>query len=116
MHTVAESALSRHVVEIGSKHPALRITGTYSGSEHDKLFAADYDRPMGKVSYIEYDIGQLVKLQACGPLRFNRAGEPNREGWPDPGAAAAKNEHALLRDGGGSTNGRLSVPGGTRDL
>ena len=39
----------------------LRVASTYPGIEHDKLFEADYDHPVGKASCIECDIGRLVR-------------------------------------------------------
>jgi nucleoside phosphorylase len=87
IHILDESLLSRRVAETGLKNSGLRIASTYPGIEHDKLFEADYDHPVGKASCIECDISRLVR-------------RPDREGHRPVvhyGLVASGNQ--VMRDG-----------------
>ena len=60
-HMVDEPALSRHLADMGSKYPRLRMAGKPPGVEHDQLFEADYEHPVDKTSCVDCQIGRVVR-------------------------------------------------------
>lgn len=81
-HFMEEPELINYLAEIPQKYPRMREAGTYPGSDHDQLFEAQYDHPVGNDTCADCDpvrtVNRFVRSESVPAVHYGLIASGNQ--------------------------------------